>query len=89
MTTSAEDPTPPDVRYGEMAEAEAVSPADAPTEVREVETKLRVHALFRLPDLTQLPGVSTPCTTTPRIWHCSVGVSRCDDARVATTQGGT
>ena len=69
MTTSAEDPTPPDVRYGEMAEAEAVSPADAPTEVREVETKLRVHALFRLPDLTQLPGVARVAEQSTRDLH--------------------
>lgn len=49
----AEDPTPPDVRSSELTE-----PLAEPVEVREVERKLRVHALFRLPDLTTAPGVA-------------------------------
>lgn len=32
---------------------------NSPTTHREVEKKLRVHALFRLPDLSDLPGITT------------------------------
>ena len=50
-----EDPTPPDVRFGEHEPGESSDPKVesevGPTTVREVELKLRVHALFRLPDL--------------------------------------
>lgn len=55
---TAEDPTPPDVRYGEVAEAPHTPSGPLPTTEREVERKLRVHALFRLPDLTDIPGVA-------------------------------
>lgn len=53
-----EDPTPPDVRVDLVEEdtEHAVAPI-APDAVREVESKLRVHALFRLPDLTEAVGV--------------------------------
>jgi CHAD domain-containing protein len=39
------------------AATDATQPRDEPTTYREVEKKLRVHALFRLPDLTELPEV--------------------------------
>ena len=53
-----EDPTPPDVRVDLVEEdpRPVVAPV-APDAVREVESKLRVHALFRLPDLTEALGV--------------------------------
>lgn len=51
-----EDPSPPDVRAGEPHERHAQPPgapehAAGPTTVREVESKLRVHGLFRMPEL--------------------------------------
>jgi CHAD domain-containing protein len=49
----AEDPTPPDVRS-----SDGTTPSEEPTAIREVERKLRVHALFRLPDLSAVPGVA-------------------------------
>ena len=55
-----EDPTPPDVRIDqvEMPPAEHATVEPPPAAVREVETKLRVHALFRLPELADAPGVA-------------------------------
>jgi len=51
-SVAAEDTTPPDVRASEL-----LADASEPVSVREVERKLRVHALFRLPDLTEIRGV--------------------------------
>ncbi len=57
MTTSdAEDPTPPDVRRDVVPEE--TTPAPHPEELREVERKFRVHGLFRLPNLDEVPGVA-------------------------------
>jgi CHAD domain-containing protein len=56
-TDDAEDPTPPDVRRDDPPPVEA-EPVAHPQEVREVETKLRVHGLFKLPDLATAPGVA-------------------------------
>ncbi len=63
-----EDPTPPDVRVDVVGDEEAagMSDTEVPQEVREVETKLRVHALFKLPDLTAAPGVSVVVPQSPR-----------------------
>jgi CHAD domain-containing protein len=53
----AEDPTPPDVRRDDPPAADAVPAHPHPQEVREVERKLRVHGLFRMPDLAAVAGV--------------------------------
>ena len=69
MTTSnGEDPTPPDVRVDKpaVADPEQVEPARGPETVREVETKLRVHALFRMPELSTAPGVARVAPQTVR-----------------------
>lgn len=61
MTThDGEDPTPPDVRVDQPEPEDIVvhEPTHAPETVREVETKLRVHALFRMPELNEAPGVA-------------------------------
>lgn len=46
---------------------------ESPTTHREVEKKLRVHALFRLPDLTDIPGVGEvkpePTRTLNAVYH--------------------
>ena len=55
---AGEDPTPPDVRAGGTAEVAPAAAEPAPQEVREVETKLRVHGLFKLPELTEAEGVA-------------------------------
>ena len=64
--TDVEDPTPPDVRVDVVGDEAESSEAETPQEVREVETKLRVHALFKLPDLTDAPGVSMVAPQSPR-----------------------
>ena len=56
-TGDGEDPTPPDVRV-DLPAAQPHEDQPHPEEVREVETKLRVHGLFRLPDLATAPGVA-------------------------------
>ena len=80
---AGEDPTPPDVRAGGTAEVAPAAAEPAPQEVREVETKLRVHGLFKLPELTEAEGVAqvipqttrelNAVTTTPRTWPSSAG----------------
>lgn len=57
-TDDAEDPTPPDVRRDDPPEVPPEQPVPHPQEVREVETKLRVHGLFKLPDLSTAAGVA-------------------------------
>lgn len=49
-SADAQDPTPPDVRRDDPPPAEHPQPRHA-EEIREVERKLQVHALYRLPDL--------------------------------------
>lgn len=58
MTSAdAEDPTPPDVRRDEPPTADSSPEHPHPEEIREVARKLRVHGLFRLPDLGALAEV--------------------------------
>ncbi|TXH44860.1 MAG: CYTH and CHAD domain-containing protein [Actinobacteria bacterium] len=63
---AGEDPTPPDVRAGGTAEVAPAAAEPAPQEVREVETKLRVHGLFKLPELTEAEGVAQVIPQTTR-----------------------
>ncbi len=50
-----------------------MGPQDSLTTYREVEKKLRVHALFRLPDLTDIPGLgeirAEPTRTLTAVYH--------------------
>ncbi|MFI0431679.1 MAG: CHAD domain-containing protein [Candidatus Nanopelagicales bacterium] len=63
---AGEDPTPPDVRAGGPAEVSEAASETSPEEVREVETKLRVHGLFKLPEMTEAADVAQVIPQTTR-----------------------